>query len=529
MIFDTWLLIGIFVGGGLAALMLTLVGLRLVALLQQSGYSGKRFFKWYFSRGNIHRKRISLLCLALILSTALFCLCFSFAGIWQANLISALPFFGFCALYLISEKKYALKVPLKKTARVVRLSVVSFLVNCIVVIGLAFGLSAAAIAIDKTWFSLLCFVPLGLVFLILPLLLICANALDCVYEIPHNRAFVRRAKKVLDASGCIKVGITGSFGKTSVKHFAAHMLSQKYKVIVTPSSFNTPMGIARTVLENGLDCDIFLAEMGARHEGDVVELCELVHPKFGIVTGVCGQHIETFGSLEAIKREKAVLAQSAEQVVLGLTASDFPARNAMREGTDFHMRNLSCTKEGISFDLDIKDREISIHCALLGESAAEDVALAAVLCHLLGMTDEEISRAAASIEPVPHRLEKIEANGLIILDDSYNANIEGAKNAVKTLKLFDGRKIVVTPGLVELGQLSESLNAELGAALVGTEVVLVGETLILPVRKGYLEAGGDEALLHTVPTLSLAQEWLSKELSEGDCVLFLNDLPDIYR
>ena len=544
MIFDTGLIVGILVGGVLSGGILTLVGLRLVALLQQSGYGSKRYLKWYFSHGNIHRKKISLLCLASLLLTALFALCFSFVAypttsdilsvgpvpdFRLTNLISAIPFFALAALYLFSEKKYALKVPLKKTSRIVRLCVVFFLVNCAVSIGLGFGLSALAMAIDKAWAYLLQFVPMGLVFLLLPFMLVCANALDSIYEIPHNRAFVRRAAKALEKSTCVKVGITGSFGKTSVKHFAAQMLSDKFRVIATPASFNTPMGIARTVLESGLDCDIFLAEMGARHEGDIRELCNLVRPQIGVITGVCEQHVETFGSLEAIRREKAVLAECAEKVVLGATVREVAAKQAMREGTDFQMRNLSCTQEGISFELSIGESRIPIQCGLLGECAAEDVALVAVLCYLLGMTGEEISAAARMLEPVPHRLQKLEVGGRIILDDSYNSNVEGAKNAINTLKLFDGKKIVVTPGLVELGQLSEELNEALGKALVGIDVILVGETLVLPVRKGYLENGGDEKMLRTVPTLSAAQELLASELSDGGCVLFLNDLPDIYR
>lgn len=527
--FDLQLILEICFGGLLCAYLAMLVSLRLAAILQQGGYAGGRMVKWYFAKGNIQRKRISLLTLSLVLLTVLFDVCFAFAGARTANLISTVPFVGLFIVYLLSEKKYALKVSLKKTSRVVRLCIAHFVVLLGLTIGLGFALGAASLAVDREWFYLLRFVPLSLLPLGLPFTLVCANALMSLYEKPHNRGYVKRAKKLLDESKCIKVGITGSFGKTSVKHFAAQMLSEKFKVISTPSSYNTPMGIAKTVLEQGLECDIFLAEMGARHLGDIAELCDLVQPAFGVVTGVCEQHIETFGSLENIRKEKSVLAARAGTVILGKTVNDFPAENMLREGADFEIQDLVCTPEGVRFTLFVNGQMIPVKSRLLGEHAAEDIALAAALCYALGMSTEEISSAAEKLEPVPHRLQKIEANGLVILDDAYNSNIVGAKNAVETLRLFDGKKFVVTPGLVELGTLEETLNEDLGAEFVGLDVILVGETLVLPVRKGYLAAGGDETRLRIVPTLEKAQEILARELGAGDCVLFLNDLPDIYR
>ncbi len=525
------LLLGIFFGAAITGYLLTDTSVRLCALLQQSGYSARTFLKWYFKKGNIQRKRLSLLSLSLALLVALFNVCFSFLGYVWANFISIAPFAGILVLYMWSEKKYALKVRIKPSARVIRLTVAHYLLTFALCVGLGFGLAYASLAVNETWFYLLRFVPFAILPMLLPFTLCGANFVMCLYEIPHNRRFVKRAKRVLSESKCVKVGITGSFGKTSVKHYASAMLSRKFSVIATPASYNTPMGIARTVKEQGLACDIFLAEMGARHTGDIAELCELVQPAYGIITGVCPQHIETFGSLGAIKKEKGELAARAKHVVLGKSAADLPAEgaeNVLREGIDFAAENVELTAEGTQFDLRIRESRVHISTCLLGRHAAEDVALAGALCYLLGMTAEEIAAAAESLQPVPHRLQLIKANGRNILDDSYNSNIEGAKNAVEALRLFPGKQFVVTPGLVELGALEEEKNKELGAALVGQEVILVGETLVLPVRQGYLAAGGEEGRLRIVPTLQKAQEILSEELGEGDSVLFLNDLPDIY-
>lgn len=511
-------------GGALMAALCCLLSPRLAGLMQQSGYRGRRFLQWYFRKGNIQRKRISLLALSLVLLTALFDLCFCFLSpVSWANLLSAAPVVAVGALYLVSEKKYALKVPENHTPRFVRLLACHGALFFALSVGAGVGLAFASLAVGKTWFTLLRFVPLAALPLVLPFTLACANALMCVYEIPHNRRFVKQAGRALAGSSCKKVGITGSFGKTSVKHYAAQLLSSKYRVVATPASYNTPMGIARTVKEQGLGCDIFLAEMGARHRGDIRELCELVRPEYGVVTGICPQHIQTFGSLEAIAEEKGELASFAKKCVLGATFGQ--REGALCEGKDFAAEDVALSPEGTSFVLRLFDDRKKIRTKLLGRHAAEDVALAAALCSLLGMTLDEIALAAADLAPVPHRLEKLEQNGLVILDDSYNSNIEGAKNAVETLLLFEGRHYVVTPGLVELGQLEEALNEELGAALAGTTVILVGETLVLPVKKGYLDAGGKD--IRVVPTLKAAQKILSEELAAGDCVLFLNDLPDL--
>ena len=325
------------------------------------------------------------------------------------------------------------------------------------------------------------------------------------------------------------MGITGSYGKTSVKHYAATLLSTKYRTIATPLSYNTPIGIARFVNDNGLDCDIFLAEMGARKEGDIKELCDLVRPTVGVITAIGNQHLESFFTVEGIAREKGVLAAQAERVVLGLTGDYIQKEGALRFGVDYGAEDVTPTTEGTSFTLLLGDTRIPVTTTLLGRHAAEDIAIAAALAHMLGMTPEEIAAAIPAIRPVEHRLEKIVSGGVTVLDDSYNSNVAGAQDAVETLRLFGGRQYVVTPGLVELGNLEEEANRALGASLVGLEVILVGETLVLSVRQGYLDAGGDDGRLRVVPNLKKAQELLSEELQTGDAVLFLNDLPDKYR
>lgn len=524
---DLWL--GIALGAAAVALLFALCSVQAVGILQQEGYSGRAVCKWYLRKGNMLRKRYSLLCLSLVLLTLLFNVCFSFLSAKWANLISFAPFLGMTLLFLFASRR-ALKVPLRVTGRVKRLFVVYFVLLYAVSFGVEVGFAYMAAAVQNSAVFLFRFVPVCLLALGLPFVLIAANFLTKAYEEPHNRRFVRKAQEALQKSPCVKVGITGSFGKTSVKNFIEQIASAKYRVIATPASYNTPMGIALTVKEKGTDCDVFVAEMGARKTGDIKELCDLVSPELGVVTGVCPQHLETFLSLENIKREKGELARRTKVCVLGGSAAELSAGQSLVEGVDFAAENVRLTREGCAFTLRIGSETTEVKTALLGRHAAEDIALAAALCSLLPMTAEEIQAGIRGIRPVEHRLRHIAGAGNVdVLDDSYNSNIEGAKNAVETLRLFGGKRYVVTPGLVELGELEEEENEKLGGLFAGLDgVILVGETRVLPVRKGYLEAGGDEAKLKIAPTLEKASELLQTMLVAGDCVLFLNDLPDKY-
>ncbi|MDE6274867.1 MAG: hypothetical protein K2L87_07480, partial [Clostridiales bacterium] len=184
-----------------------------------------------------------------------------------------------------------------------------------------------------------------------PALFALANNIVKIYDVPRNRRFMNKAAKALVESKCIKIGITGSFGKTSVKNMANTILSEKFKVIAPEASFNTPIGIARTVSEKGLDCDVFLAEMGARRLGDIKDLCKMVNPEYGVITGICSQHLETFGTVENIVTEKGVLAAYCKQVALGKSASKIKSDNKLVEGEDFSIEDLELSKDGTSFTL----------------------------------------------------------------------------------------------------------------------------------------------------------------------------------
>ncbi len=498
----------------------------LFGILQQEGYACGGTLRWYLKKRCMLRRRYHLLALCLVLIVGLLGLSFSFLGPF-AQIIEAVGYLGMCGLFVLAFRR-ALKVPVVFTRRLVRLLICTYLLVFAAMFGAELGLFCAVEVLGSPWAEVLRMAPLGLFPALLVLFVAAADCIMSVYEIPRARRLIKRAARLLAESRCIKVGITGSFAKTSVKMYAAQLLSRKFSVKATPASYNTPIGIAKFVNGEGLDCDIFLAEMGARHVGDIRELCDMVKPTLGVVTGVCPQHLETFRSMENILREKGELARAAETVILGETAASM-REDALIAGRDFSAKNIHISLDKTQFTLTLGEYSAVVEAPLLGRHAAEDIALSAALCSALGMTFEELVAAIPTLSPVPHRLEKMESGGVTILDDSYNSNPAGARNAVEVLKAAAGKRFVVTPGLVELGELEEQENEELGRELVGLDrVILVGETQVLAVRNGYKNAGGDEERLTIVPTLAAAQALLASSLSVGDAVLFLNDLPDKY-
>jgi hypothetical protein len=284
---------------------------------------------------------------------------------------------------------------------------------------------------------------------------------------------------------------------------------------------------APEITANGL----FVAEVGARRKGDVKELCEWIKPDFAAFTGVCNQHVETFGSLENVIKTKSEVFDFAPVVVCGegLKGALAPEHASKACFVQNAVKNLQLFARETRFTLVLSGGEIDVCTKLLGEPAAENIALCATVCEKLGLSLDEIKQGVQKLDYIPHRLQLIEAGGAYILDDGYNANPKGAFEGIKALKRFEQRKVIVTPGIVETGVLEEQINADLGAALVGLDLVLlVGDTLVASVKNGYLAAGGNAENLRVYPTLDGARNALEEYLQAGDAVLFLNDLPDVY-
>ncbi|MDE7380210.1 MAG: hypothetical protein K2N14_04065, partial [Clostridia bacterium] len=277
------------------ACFLTLICFKPLGILQSLGYGGAKLLGWAGRKSNLTQARYSLLAFACVLACAVISLCFGFAGAHWAGLIGLAAYLIFFTLYAFADARFSKLNSPALTPRVKRLLVVLWLVFAVLVYVAVSLLNLAEYFWGAPLFATLKYCVLA-VFPLAALLIVClANGITMLWELPINKSYVKKAKAKLAASSVKVVGITGSYGKTGAKNVLAAMLSKKYKVIATPSSYNTPLGIAKTVNCADLsECEIFIAEMGARHKGDIAELCAICKPDYSLITGICPQHLESF-------------------------------------------------------------------------------------------------------------------------------------------------------------------------------------------------------------------------------------------
>lgn len=510
--------------------------IKLLGAMQQANYKNQTFWRWLKRKDNLYFNRLTLLSLCLLFSSAVTSLCFSFLGKRMALLLSALPFLGLIFIFGIVDEKFAFKVPMKCTRRFKRLFVAYIFVTACISYGFIAILWMLSRLNGSALYGLIAFIPYAAMPVLLPVFLCLANAVMGIFENAKNKKFVERAGQVLDECSMIKVAVVGSYGKTSVKNILKTLLCEKYETVETPESYNTPIGIAKTVFSDAWqNKKVFIAEMGARKRGDIEELCQLVKPDYAIFTGVCEQHIETFGSIENVYQEKSrILTHTKKVVVCGESLKQWlgnDVSNNVQFSGKLQVKDVQFYAKETHCIFVLEGKEIAVKTKLLGKAAIENMRMAALLAYEMGLTAEEIERGLAKIKPIPHRLQLLESGGVYILDDGYNANPCGAKEALEALSRFEGKKWVITPGIIECGVLEECVNAQLGENIANSgadRLVLVGETLINAVKVGYQSADGDMKKLSVVKTLSEAQMLLAQEAQAGDCVLFLNDLPDVY-
>lgn len=361
---------------------------------------------------------------------------------------------------------------------------------------------------------LLCVLGLGLPCLWLARTVAWANTLLRPWERAINRRFLRQAKRRLASRpGLIKIGITGSYGKTSVKNILAQMLAVKYRVVASPASFNTPLGFARTVNQNlQPDTQVLIMEMGARAQGEIREMCDLVHPDHGIITSIGACHLETFGDVATVAQTKGELFAALPVTGLAVTDADNPWCRSLQHP---NLRLVTAPNP-------------PYQTPLLGAHNQKNIALCAVVARELGISQAAINQVVATLAPTPHRLERIVApNGIIILDDSYNANPTSVQSALAVLAESTGKKVVQTPGLVEQGANSAAAHRELcrQIAAVADAVIVVGE-----LNKAYFQDGLQNfaGQVFYVANREAAKKIYPHLLQSGDTLLIANDLPEQY-
>ncbi|MBN1777479.1 MAG: UDP-N-acetylmuramoyl-tripeptide--D-alanyl-D-alanine ligase [Clostridiales bacterium] len=364
-----------------------------------------------------------------------------------------------------------------------------------------------------------------------------------------SECYFRSARrKLLSQTDLIRIGITGSYGKTSVKYILGTILAEKYSVLVTPKSYNTPMGVSRTIRERLLPShQVFVAEMGARHVGDIRELCRLVKPQIGILTSVGPQHLDTFKTVERVTKTKYELIETLSEDGHSFFTDDGAVCRQLYDKTkkpktltgqtpgnaDVWSENTEVSPEGSAFDICLKNGErLHVATRLLGEHNIQNILTAAAVARQLGLTKQQILRGISRIEPIQSRMELIRnPNSYTIINDGFNANPVSAKASLAVLSRFPGRRIVITPGMVELGSEEAGYNKAFGAQIAKAAdiAVIVGKKRVQPILDGLREEGFPDENIYQVSSLEESTEVLRRLANKGDTVLYENDLPDNYQ
>lgn len=508
-------------------------------IIQLSGYKLKGYFAWLKDTKARYISRIMLLSVlslfCVLVTNALFNV---FLSNTSFSFIGLIFYFYFTIVFIKNLYSAPKKVPLKLTSRMTRLNIALGIFSS----ALSFIIMALSVEyLGFIKFGALCIVPI-----FMPILVPIVHIVLIPLEKLIIRTYILRAKKKLkNYNNLIKIGITGSFGKTSTKYILNTLLSQKYKVCMSPHSFNTPTGLSK-VVNNYLEPtdEVLIAEMGARRVGDIKTLCKLINPKYAIITGIGNQHLLNFKTEENILKTKNELIESLPQDGIAVFNANNQGSLKLYENcnlkkyavgssykdSNVKASNLKYDENGTSFKLTINKNTYNCKTMLLGEHNIENILLCVQFAKILGLSDEQILFGIAELKPIPHRLELIKTDTNIILDDSYNASVDGSTMALKTLKNFGNRRIVITPGLVELGnkEVEENINFGKKIAEVANIVIIVNKQNFEAIKKGLSEKGFNEEDIYQAETLDQAKILMKDFLKKGDAILFENDLPDNY-
>ncbi|MBO7185591.1 MAG: UDP-N-acetylmuramoyl-tripeptide--D-alanyl-D-alanine ligase [Alistipes sp.] len=496
-----------------------------VQMFQQNSYRVARYNRWLISTHEwLSRANILSVLGAVLLTLTDNIVVVALLGIWML-------------VIAIAEFSIKYKIAIVYTMRVKRLMATRLL------------LTAAVITLVHIYAVEYTFAAMFL--LSLDYWTIVANLINKPLEAAISRWYYNDAKRMLRAMPNLKIiGITGSFGKTSTKHFLYRLLSERYNVLMTPGNFNTTLGVVRTVREHlKPHHEVFIVEMGAKQRGDIKEICDLVCPTVGIVTSVGEMHLETFGSVENVARTKFELIDVLPVGGLGVVNIDSEAaRKHVAEGrynvttygvecedADYHATNILYTAADTRFDVVSQrgsDEGYATH--LLGRGNILNITAALAVAEHLGVGAEQRRRAVRQMEQVEHRLSMRRAGGVTILDDAYNSNPTGARMALEVLAGFatEGCRYVVTPGFVEMGARQYDNNRAFGADIAASgadSVYVVNEVNRAAIVAGLEDGGYDMSRVHCVASFNEAMGGLQPRLKAGDVVLYENDLPDSFK
>ena len=428
------------------------------------------------------------------------------------------------------------KKKLVYTNRVIRLILTAYIIPIIAIANL--------IVFNK---NIIAYIILPIICFITPISIIFFNILNKPINWYINKRYINKAKNKIDnMKDLIVIGVTGSYGKTSMKNFLYKLLSEKYNVLITPKNYNTTLGVVKTIV-NDLKAthEIFICEMGACNIGDIKEICDIVNPKYGVITSIGPQHLETFGDINNVIKTKFELFDAiGENGKIFLNYDNEYIRNNSNMknkitygikgniNKDYEAYEYNVENNLIEFKMKKDNEEYIFTTKLLGEHNITNLAGAIAVANTLGIPMNKLVSKVKQIESVPHRLQMIKNGSAIIIDDAYNSNPSGAKYALDALSKFNGVKILITPGMIELGTEEYQKNHEFGAyaTKICDYIILVGKKQTKPIYDGIVSKKFDKNKLIIVEDVKVGIQEAYKINSDGrqKIILLENDLPDNY-
>ena len=333
--------------------------------------------------------------------------------------------------------------------------------------------------------------------------------------------YKKKAKRKLNSNKNLKIiAITASYGKTSIKNFLYDVLSSKYEVYKTPRSVNTLGGIIKDINDNlSADIDFYIVEAGARQSGDIDEIAKFINPHIAIVGEIGEQHIEYFKSLENIRNTKMELLNSSrlQKAFVHISANVKKDKNLIIYGDG--IKSLDANLDGISFNMSVDGKDENFYTKILGAFNANNLEVVILAARYLEINIEDIKKKIEQIKGVEHRLQKIEANGKIIIDDSFNGNLQGMLSSYNLISTYKNRRVIVTPGIVES---SSEANVELAKKIddIFDLVIITGKT-----NQKILDDNINKTEKLILKDKENLQNVLASQTDKGDLILFSNDAP----
>jgi UDP-N-acetylmuramoyl-tripeptide--D-alanyl-D-alanine ligase len=520
-------------------------------IFQQKGYKLNEYWHWlveHWSRRVITTQHILYL---VIIVAMLWLLSSTITGSAAIIILTFFGFFWFGPFHYYPGEQQ--KKPLVFTSRMKRLGV-PFFILCVALPLLSSWFAFGSGETDVRVSALL--LPFDIYVLafgwilghaLVPFFMFIAAMITAPVERRVHRHYISEAqKKLAKMPELTVIAITGSYGKTSTKFMIRDLLKERLSVCSTPGSYNTPMGICK-VINNDLEAhhQVLILEMGARYEGNIDELCDIAEPDIAIITNVGIAHMETFGSQDAIARTKSTLVKRLKPNGTAILNADDQRVAAMAQLRDdieviqVGLQNGSITgsdinynHEGTRFSVHRGDDSEPFNTQLLGAHNVQNMLLAIGVASCFDIRLKTMAVAAHSIEPIEHRLELKKQGEFYVIDDAFNSNPVGAKNAVEILGQFNsGRRIIITPGMIELGEAEDEKNREFGQQIGQADldlVVLVGEARTESIREGIDQTELPGERVRIVESLFKGNELVQEYARPGDVVLYENDLPDSF-